>query len=92
MNFDSRHTEQYLTPEEYEAYVKKHMPALETVDANKYDSEMLGWVHTEDCLLYTSVHEVVGTLIVEFGSVGKASRVEQVTLGEMAERYRREGI
>ncbi len=48
MNFDSRHTEQYLTPEEYEAYVKKHMPALKTVDENKYNSEMLGWVHTEE--------------------------------------------
>lgn len=34
------------------------------------------------------VKEVVGTLIVEFGSVGKAPLVERVTLDEMAERYR----
>lgn len=38
------------------------------------------------------VHEAVGTLIVEFGSVGKAPLVERVTLDEMAERYRKEGI
>ena len=34
------------------------------------------------------VREVVGTLIVEFGSVGKAPKVECVTLDEMAGRYR----
>ena len=38
------------------------------------------------------VKEVVGTLIVEFDSVGKAPLVEQVTLDEMAERYRKAGI
>ena len=38
------------------------------------------------------VKEVVGTLIVEFGSVGKAPLVERVTLAEMAERYRKAGI
>ena len=38
------------------------------------------------------VREVVGTLIVEFDSVGKAPLVEQVTLEEMAERYRKAGI
>lgn len=35
------------------------------------------------------VYEVVGTLIVEFGSVGKAPLVECVSLDEMAERYKR---
>ena len=38
-----------------------------------------------------SVQEAVGTLIVEFGSVGRAPLVEYVTLEEMAERYRKEG-
>lgn len=38
------------------------------------------------------VREVAGTLIVEFGSVGKAPLVERVTLDEMAERYRKAGI
>ena len=38
------------------------------------------------------VHEVVGTLIVEFGSVGKAPLVERVGLEEMAQRYREAGI
>lgn len=44
-----------------------------------------------DCV-ERGVKEVVGTLIVEFGSVGKAPAVERVTLDEMAERYRKEGI
>lgn len=38
------------------------------------------------------VMEMVGTLIVEFGCVGKAPLVEQVTLEQMADRYRKEGI
>lgn len=44
-----------------------------------------------DCI-ERGVKEVVGTLIVEFGSVGKAALVETATLDEMAERYRRAGI
>lgn len=44
-----------------------------------------------DCI-EKGVREVVGTLIVEFGSVGKAPLVERVTLEEMADRYRKEGI
>lgn len=44
-----------------------------------------------DCI-ERGVREVVGTLIVEFGSVGKARLVENVTLDEMAERYRKDGI
>lgn len=35
------------------------------------------------------VKEVVGTLIVEFGSVGKAPLVECVSLDEMAQRYKK---
>lgn len=38
------------------------------------------------------VREVVGTLIVEFGSVGYASKIEQVSLDEMAQRYKKMGI
>lgn len=44
-----------------------------------------------DCI-ERGVKEVVGTLIVEFGSVGKAALVETATLDEMAERYRQAGI
>lgn len=40
-----------------------------------------------DCI-ERGVREVVGTLIVDFDSVGKAPLVETVTLEEMAERYR----
>ena len=36
------------------------------------------------------VKEAIGTLIVEFGSYGKAPLVEQVSLEEMAERYKKE--
>ena len=38
------------------------------------------------------VKEVVGTLIVQFGSFGKAPKVEITTLDQMAERYKKEGI
>jgi fructose-bisphosphate aldolase, class II len=38
------------------------------------------------------VREVVGTLIVKFGSVGYAAKVETVTLEQMAERYKKAGI
>lgn len=41
-----------------------------------------------DCV-ERGVKEVVGTLIVEFGSVGKAPLVECVSLEEMAERYKK---
>ncbi len=37
------------------------------------------------------VKEVAGTLIVKFGSVGKAPKVETVTLEEMADRYKKGG-
>ncbi len=38
------------------------------------------------------VKEIVGTLIVKFGSYGMAPKVEAVTLDEMAERYKKAGI
>ena len=38
------------------------------------------------------VKEAVGTLIVEFDSFGKAPLVENVTLEQMAERYKKAGI
>ena len=44
-----------------------------------------------DCI-ERGVKEVVGTLVVEFGSVGKAPLIEAVSLDEMAERYRKKGI
>ena len=39
--------------------------------------------------LERGVKEVVGTLIVRFGSVGYAPKIEPVTLEQMADRYRR---
>ena len=38
------------------------------------------------------VREAVGSLIIEFGMLGKARLVKPVTLEEMAEQYRKEGI
>jgi fructose-bisphosphate aldolase, class II len=52
------------------------------------DSDLLEII---DCIK-KGVREVVGTLIVEFGSVGYASKVEMITLEQMAERYKKAGI
>lgn len=38
------------------------------------------------------VHEVVGSLIVRFGSMGWAPKIEKVSLDQMAERYKKMGI
>ena len=61
------------------------------------DTVMYGNVPDEDVArvvgcIERGVHEVVGTLIVEFDSVGKAPLIESVSLDEMAERYRAKGI
>lgn len=40
-------------------------------------------------LIKAGVKEVVGTLIVEFGSVGYAPKIEIVSLEEMAQRYKK---
>lgn len=58
------------------------------------DTVMFGTVPDQDVAalmdcVEKGVKEVVGTLIVEFGSVGKAPLVERVPLEEMAERYRK---
>ena len=44
-----------------------------------------------DCI-ERGVKESVGTLVVDFGSVGKAPLVECVSLEEMADRYKKAGI
>jgi fructose-bisphosphate aldolase class II len=44
-----------------------------------------------DCI-ENGVKEVVGTLIVEFDSVGKGPLVECISLDEMASRYKKKGI
>ena len=58
------------------------------------DTVMYGVIPDEDVAAIVSciergVKEVVGTLIVEFGSVGRAPLVPQITLDEMAERYKK---
>ena len=61
------------------------------------DTVMYGNVNDEDTLricecIEAGVKEVVGTLIVKFESFGKQNMVERITLEEMAERYRKQGI
>lgn len=58
------------------------------------DTVMYGSIPDDDVrqvcgCIERGVKEAVGMLIVEFGSVGKAPLVEQVTLDEMAQRYRK---
>ena len=58
------------------------------------DTVMFGNVPDDDVLgivtcMEKGVKEVVGTLIVEFGSVGKAPLVQCASLEEMIERYKR---
>lgn len=62
-----------------------------------FDTVMYGDIPNDDvaavvACVESGVKEVVGTLIVEFGSVGKAPLVERVSLEEMAERYKKAGI
>ena len=62
-----------------------------------FDTVMYGTVADADraalvAVIEKGVKEAVGTLIVEFGSFGKAPRVEQKTLADMAEFYKKEGI
>ena len=58
------------------------------------DTVMYGNVPDDDVArvckcIADGVKEVVGTLIVKFGSYGKAPKVEIVTLEQMAERYKK---
>lgn len=61
------------------------------------DTIMYGQVPDDDVArickcIEDGVKEVVGTLIVKFGSYGKAPTVEIATLDQMAERYKKAGI
>lgn len=62
-------------------------PIMETVMKGTIPSEEVRAV--TDCV-ERGVKEVVGTLIVQFGSFGKAPLVECVSLEEMIERYKKE--
>lgn len=64
-------------------------PIMDTVMYGKIPDEAVAKV--VDCI-ERGVKESVGTLVVDFGSVGKAPLIEQVSLEEMAERYKKMGI
>lgn len=62
-----------------------------------YDTVMYGTIEDADRqalvdAIERGVKEAVSTLIVEFGSYGKAPKVEMASLDEMAERYEKAGI
>ncbi len=48
MKLDRSYVEQYLTEQEYEAYVEEHQEELRVLDENAYASDMLGWLHPGD--------------------------------------------
>ena len=61
------------------------------------DSVMYGNIPSDSVarlisVIKDGVMEVVGTLIVEFGQVGKAPLVKLSSLDQMAEFYKKEGI
>lgn len=64
-------------------------PIMDTVMYGKVPDEDVAKIVT---CIEKGVKEVVGTLIVEFDSVGKAPLIECVSLDEMADRYRKAGI
>lgn len=65
-------------------------PVMEVLITGKetHDRDLLDII---DCIK-RGVREVVGTLIVQFGSVGYGAKVEMVTLEQMADRYKKAGI
>lgn len=61
------------------------------------DTVMYGETPTQSLKLLTQsieagVKETVGSLIAQFDTIGRAPLVEMVTLQEMAERYKKEGV
>lgn len=67
------------------AFLGPVMEMVTTGKAQDPDQEMLS-----DCIA-RGVREAVGSLIVEFGMLGRAPLVEQLSLDDMAERYARDG-
>lgn len=64
-------------------------PIMDTVMYGKVPSDSVAQVVD---LIRRGVMEVVGTLVVEFGCVGKAPLVACPSLDEMAEFYKKEGL
>ncbi len=62
------------------------IPIMNTVMKGAYQDDDVAALTT---CIENGVKEVVGTLVVEFGSVGKAPLVENVTLEEMIKRYQK---
>lgn len=58
-------------------------PVLETTQKYGY---------AQGAFIEKGVKEAIGRLLVKFGSVGRDPLVGDVTLDEMAERYRKAGI
>ncbi len=64
-------------------------PIMDTLMFGKSDDEYIDLIVKE---MKMGVKEVLGTLIVEFGAVGKADLVKEVTLEQMADFYKKSGM
>ncbi len=64
-------------------------PIMDAVTMGTYENDDVAAIMT---CVENGVKEAVGTLIVQFGSYGKADKVNIVTLDEMADFYRKQGI
>ncbi len=64
-------------------------PIMDTVMFGTVPNDAIGAVVS---CIEKGVKEVVGTLIIEFESFGKAYLVECISLDEMAQRYKKKGI
>ena len=64
-------------------------PIMDTITTGKIPDADVGRII--DCV-ERGVKEVIGTLIVQFGSYGKAPEVERISLEQMAARYQQKGI
>ncbi len=64
-----------------------YLPPVMDILITGKNTDDSGVIDITDCIR-RGVKEVVGTLIVEFGSVGYASKIEQVSLEQMAQRYK----
>lgn len=73
------------TPENFDPRVYI-TPIMEFLISDSYNNE--GDIKDVEECFAKGVKEVVGSLIVEFGSVGYASKVKETTLEEMAEYYK----
>ena len=75
----------------FHAAALKQVPSCEFFPMEAVRTNVIGTDNVLTAAIEAGVKEAVGTLIVQFGSYGKAPLVEVATLDEMAERYAKAG-